>query len=58
MLLQYLTFVASTGDDNDRMKMRYEDENIWLIQRMMAAFYNMSLPTINEHLKKSMPMAK
>ena len=34
------------------MEMRYEDENIWLTQKMMAALYDVSLPTINEHIKK------
>ena len=32
--------------------MRYEDENIWLTQRMMATLYDVGLPTINEHIKK------
>ena len=32
--------------------MRYEDENIWLTQKMMAQLYDVSLPTINEHIKK------
>ena len=32
--------------------MRYEDENIWLTQRMMATLYDVVLPTINEHIKK------
>lgn len=32
--------------------MRYEDENIWLTQRMMAQLYDVSLPTINVHIKK------
>ena len=27
---EYLTFVASTGEDKDSIEMRYEDENIWL----------------------------
>ena len=31
--------------------MRYEDENIWLTQKMMASLYDVSLPTINEHIK-------
>ena len=34
------------------IEMRYEDENIWLTQKMMAVLYNVSLPTINEHIKK------
>ena len=32
--------------------MRYEDENIWLTQKMMATLYDVSLPTINAHIKK------
>ena len=32
--------------------MRYEDENIWLTQKMMAALYGVSVSTINEHIKK------
>lgn len=48
----YLTYVAAVGDNADSMEMRYEDENIWLTQKMMAALYDVSLPTINEHIKK------
>ena len=32
--------------------MRYEDENIWLTQKMIAQLYDVSLPTVNEHIKK------
>ena len=49
---EYLTFVASTGEDKDSIEMRYEDGNIWLTQRMMATLYDVRLPTINEHIKK------
>lgn len=49
---EYLTYVAATGDTNENMEMRYKDENIWLTQKMMAQLYNVSLPTINEHIKK------
>ena len=49
---EYLTFIASTGDDEDSIEMRYEDENIWLTQKMMATLYDVGLPTINEHIKK------
>ena len=31
---EYLTFVASTGEDKDSIEMRYEDENIWLTPSM------------------------
>ena len=49
---EYLTYVASIGDQSDSIEMRYEDENIWLTQKMMAVLYDVALPTINEHIKK------
>ncbi len=49
---EYLTYVASVGDQQDGIEMRYEDENIWLTQKMMATLYDVGLPTINEHIKK------
>lgn len=48
---QYLTFVASTGDDSGSVEMRYEDENIWLTQKMMAELYGVEVPTIAEHMR-------
>lgn len=48
---EYLTFVAATGDGVESMEMRYEDENIWLTQKMMAALYDVSVSAINQHLK-------
>ena len=32
---EYLTYVASVGNQQDSIEMRYEDENIWLTQKMM-----------------------
>ena len=49
---EYLTYVASVGDQQGGIEMRYEDENIWLTQKMMATLYDVGLPTINEHIKK------
>ncbi len=49
---EYLTYVAAAGDDPSSIEMRYENENIWLTQKMMAALYDVGLPTINEHIKK------
>ena len=49
---EYLTYVASAGDQADSVEMRYEDENIWLTQKMMATLYDVVLPTINENIKK------
>ena len=50
---EYLTFVASTGPDEKSIEMRYEDENIWLTQKMMAALYDVDVRTINDHIKKN-----
>lgn len=49
---EYLTFVASTGESDASFEMRYEDENIWLTQKMMAALYDVDVRTVNEHIKK------
>ena len=49
---EYLTYVASMGEQQDSIEMRYEDENIWLTQKMMAALYDVTAPTVNEHIKK------
>ncbi len=49
---EYLTFVASTGADEDSIEMRYEDENIWLTQKMMAALYDVSKQTVSQHIKR------
>ena len=47
-----LTYVASVGDQQGSIEMRYEDENIWLTQKMMATLYDVDVRTINEHIKK------
>ena len=47
---EYLTYVASVGDQQDSIEMRYEDENIWLTQKMMATLYDVDVRTINEVL--------
>jgi hypothetical protein len=49
---EYLTFVVATGDTPQSIEMRYEDENIWLTQKMLATLYDVEIPTINYHLKK------
>ena len=49
---EYLTYVAAAGDDPSSIEMRYENENIWLTQKMMAALYDVDVRTINEHIKK------
>ena len=49
---EYLTYVASIGDQSDSIELRYEDENIWLTQKMMATLYDVDVRTINYHIKK------
>ncbi len=49
---EYLTFIAATGGDERSFEMRYQNENIWLTQKMMAALYDVSLATVNEHIAK------
>ena len=48
----YLTYVATVGEQQDSVEMRYEDENIWLTQKMLATLYGVNVRTINEHIKK------
>ncbi len=49
---EYLTYVAAVGDKKDSVEMRYEDENIWLTQKMMAILYDVTTAAINQHIKK------
>ena len=49
---EYLTFVAATGDNKEAIEVRYEDENIWLTQKMLSTLYNVEINTINYHIKK------
>ncbi len=51
---EYLTFVSTVGDQLGSMELRYEDENIWLTQRLMAELYGVDVRTINYHIKKIM----
>jgi hypothetical protein len=49
---EYLTFAASIGEGYNAIEIRYEDENIWLTQKMMAELYGVSIAAINQHIKK------
>lgn len=48
---EYLTYVAAVGDSVQSVEMRYENENVWLTQKMMAELYGVSVPAINQHIK-------
>ena len=47
---EYLTYVAAAGDNPETIEVRYEDENIWLTQKMLATLYSVNVATINEHI--------
>ena len=49
---EYLTFVAATGSAQTSVEMRYEDENLWLTQKIMATLYDVSVPAVSQHLKR------
>ncbi|MBQ8516436.1 MAG: virulence RhuM family protein [Akkermansia sp.] len=49
---EYLTYIASVGEAAEQFEIRYEDENIWLTQKMLASLYGVDTRTINYHLKK------
>ncbi len=48
--VEYLTFIAATGDGG--VNAIYQDENIWLTQKMMGELYQVETHTVNYHLKK------
>lgn len=49
---EYRIYVTSVGNQRDSIEMRYEDESIWLTQRMMATLYDVDVRTLNEHIEK------
>ena len=49
---EYLTFVSTVGEQKNSVELRYEDENIWLTQRLMAELYGVSVPAISQHIKQ------
>ncbi len=49
---EYLTYIASVGNEENFVELRYEDENIWLTQKAIAKLYDMDVRTINHHIQK------
>lgn len=49
---EYLTYIAAVGDNPEAIEVRYENENIWLTQKMLATVYGVDVRTINYHIKK------
>jgi len=46
---EFLIFTGQAGDQS--IEARYEDETIWLTQKLMSTLFEVTVPTINEHLK-------
>lgn len=46
---EFLIFTAQAGENS--IEARYEDETIWLSQKLMATLFEVDVRTINEHLK-------
>jgi len=46
---EFLIFTGQAGEQS--IEARYEDETIWLSQKLMAALFDVDVRTINEHLK-------
>lgn len=46
---EFLIFTEQAGEQS--IEARYENETVWLTQKLMAALFDVSVPTINEHLK-------
>ena len=47
---EFLIFTSTAGEES--IEVRYEDETIWLSQKMLATLFDVSIPTINFHQKK------
>lgn len=46
---EFLIFTGQSGEQS--IEARYEDETIWLTQKLMAQLFDVTIPTVNEHLK-------
>ena len=46
---EYLIYIAASGEEG--IEIRYQDENIWLTQKMLSSLYGVDVRTINEHIK-------
>jgi len=46
---EFLIFTGQSGDQE--IEVRYEDETVWATQKMMSQLFDVTVPTINEHLK-------
>ncbi len=49
---QFITYIASVGGTPEQYEIRYENENIWMSQKMLAAVYGVEINSVNYHIKK------
>lgn len=47
---EFLIFTAQSQEE-ESIEVKYENETVWLSQKMMAKLFDVKIPTINEHLK-------
>lgn len=45
---EFLIFTGQSGEDN--IEVRIAEESVWLTQKLMGVLFDVSVPTINEHL--------
>ena len=46
---EFLVFTSQAGEDS--IEVRVADETVWLTQKLMAELFDVTVPTVNEHLK-------
>ena len=46
---EFLIFTAQSQEES--IEVKYAEETVWLSQKMMAKLFDVTIPTINEHLK-------
>ena len=49
---QFITYGGSVGESYEKYELRYENENIWMSQKTLAAVYGVDLRTISYHITK------
>ena len=43
--------IYQTDDGKTRIEVRLENETVWLSQKLMAELFQVSVPTVNEHIR-------
>ena len=46
---EFLVFTSQAGENS--IEVRVEDETVWLTQKLIAELFDVTVPTVNEHLK-------